>query len=114
MTFTSLKLVQNFKDIRSSAVDILNQLSSELKKLAEAQADPAVRTTFVDACKALEGSTDVSSFSLLSEPASLTDNLAQLDHESIVGAAKKVTDARKAIFEGISSGTAKIAKTYAA
>ena len=95
-------------------MDILNQLSSELKKLAEAQADPAVRTTFVDACKVLEGSTEVSSFSLLSEPASLTDNLAQLDHESIVGAAKKVTDARKAIFEGISSGTAKIAKTYAA
>jgi N-terminal acetyltransferase B complex non-catalytic subunit len=36
-----------------------------------------------------------------------------LDHDAIVNVAKKVTDARKAIFEGISSGTGKIAKTHA-
>ncbi|KAI0689790.1 N-acetyltransferase B complex non catalytic subunit-domain-containing protein [Cytidiella melzeri] len=87
------QLVQHFKDIRTSAAEALNHMSAELRQLAEAEEGSTARTTFADACKMIEGS-------------------AELDHEYIVGIAKKVTDARKAIFEGISNGSAKIAKTH--
>ncbi|KAI0810968.1 N-acetyltransferase B complex non catalytic subunit-domain-containing protein [Irpex lacteus] len=89
------QLVQSIKDIRTNAVEVLNYLSAELKKTAETQADSAARSAIIDACKDLEDST-------------------KLDHDSIVNIAKRVADSRKAVFEGISSGSAKIAKTYAA
>ncbi|KAI0345163.1 hypothetical protein BDW22DRAFT_1354055 [Trametopsis cervina] len=88
------QLVQQFKEIRSNAVEVLTEISASLKKVAETYTDSASRSTFVDACKDLEGN-------------------GELDSEAISAIAKKVADSRKAVLEGVSTGITKIAKAQA-
>ena len=106
-----MQLVQYLKDIRTNATEVLTDMSAELKKLAQVESDSVTRSTFIDACKLIEGSSEVR-FLGWSPSRSKFMNMLQLDLEYISGVAKKVTDARKAIFGGISNGIVKVSKSH--
>ncbi|KZP19497.1 hypothetical protein FIBSPDRAFT_920120 [Athelia psychrophila] len=87
-------LVQRFKTMRAQAAEILREMSTELLKISENAGGIEARKVFVDAC----------------EP--ITDS-ELIDHDFVLEVAKKVTDARKKVHEGIGKGLAKICTTYA-
>ncbi|EKM55336.1 uncharacterized protein PHACADRAFT_143536 [Phanerochaete carnosa HHB-10118-sp] len=87
-------LVQSFKEIRAKAAQTLELMSTELEKLAKAEKDTDRRPEFVEQWSAFETS--------------------ELTAEFLAGVAKKFTDARYQILEGVSKGAAKVSKTHTA
>ncbi|KIP09553.1 hypothetical protein PHLGIDRAFT_102803 [Phlebiopsis gigantea 11061_1 CR5-6] len=86
-------LVQSFKEIRAKASTTLTEMSTELEKLAKADSQINRQAEFVDHWKHIEGS--------------------EFNSEFISGVAKKVTESRHQVFEGIAKGAAKVSKTHA-
>ncbi|OBZ75813.1 N-alpha-acetyltransferase 25, NatB auxiliary subunit [Grifola frondosa] len=87
-------LVQSFKDIRVKGAAVLNEILSTLTKIAELEGTAEGRKAFVDACQPV-----------VDGPG--------LDHDFVLGIARKVTDARKQILEGVGKGVARICKNHA-
>ncbi|GJE87141.1 N-acetyltransferase B complex non catalytic subunit-domain-containing protein [Phanerochaete sordida] len=84
-------LVQSFKEIRTKASEALELMSTELAKLAKAEKDADRRTEFVGHWTKFEDS--------------------EITTEFLAGVAKKFTDARYQILDGVSKGAAKVSKT---
>lgn len=87
-------LVQGFKDIRSKATDLLKRMSSTLVSVAEKEATIEGRKVFVDGCKPLWES-------------------SAIDHDFVLNIAKKVTDSRKLILDGVGKGISRVCKNHA-
>ncbi|KAJ6502477.1 actin cytoskeleton organization protein [Mycena sanguinolenta] len=85
-------LVQQFKPIRTNATTVLREVSSILIKRSEQDATAEQRKSFVDAC-------------------ALTIDL-NIDHDFVLGVAKKMTDSRKKVTEGVGKGIARVCTTY--
>ncbi|KAH8106992.1 actin cytoskeleton organization protein [Cristinia sonorae] len=86
-------LVQSFKDVRTKASDVLRDISTHLQQLAEQTATPETRKLFVESSKSIQSSSG-------------------FDHDYVLGVAKKITDARKEIYEGIGKGIVKVLKAH--
>ncbi|KAK7020551.1 N-alpha-acetyltransferase 25, NatB auxiliary subunit [Favolaschia claudopus] len=80
-------LAQQFKPIRTNAVAVLRDISASLIKQSEEEATAEKRKFFVDAC------------SLVVD--------RNIDHDFVLGVAKKVTDSRNKITEGVGKGIAR-------
>ncbi|KIY43365.1 actin cytoskeleton organization protein [Fistulina hepatica ATCC 64428] len=87
-------LVQSFKTIRTNAIAALRVIAESLVKWGQEEATAEARSAFVDA-----------SVSLM--------YVVQLDHDFVLGVAKKTTDARKKMIEGFGKGMQRICTTYA-
>jgi len=87
-------LVQNFKGIRVKATEVLREMSAELTKIGEREGTAERRQAVVEACTPVMGCTEI-------------------DHDFILSIAKRVTDARKKVYEGIARGVTKLCTTYA-
>nr|VWO98683.1 MAPKK kinase Kpp4 [Ganoderma boninense] len=87
-------LTQYIKDIRTKSTALLTQISSAVISRAEAQATAESRKVFTDACKPITRE-------------------SELDHDFVLDVAKKVTEARKQILEGVGKGMGKVMKNHA-
>ncbi|KAI0807388.1 N-acetyltransferase B complex non catalytic subunit-domain-containing protein [Fomes fomentarius] len=87
-------LSQHIKDIRTKSLAVLTEVSNALIKRAESEATAESRKAIVDACKPII-------------------HESGLDHDFVLNVAKKITEARKQIFDGLGKGMAKLAKTHA-
>ncbi|KAJ6547637.1 actin cytoskeleton organization protein [Mycena capillaripes] len=85
-------LVQQFKPIRTNAHAALREVSSSLIKRSEQDATAEQRKSFVDACSAITA--------------------LNIDHDFVLGVAKKTTDSRKKVTEGVGKGMARICTSY--
>ena len=108
-SLTSVQLVQSFKEIRVKASATLAEMSSELEKLAKAESQMDRQTAFVGYWKDVEAS---EVYPKILHREGVIDELSQFNAEYVSGVAKKVTEARSQILEGISKGAAKVSKTY--
>ncbi|KAF5381081.1 hypothetical protein D9615_004014 [Tricholomella constricta] len=86
-------LVASFKCIRSNAVAALRHISAELLKQGELVGSQESRKALVDACA--------------------TVTKAGIDPDFAVDVAKKVTDSRKRVLEGVGKGLSRVCLTYA-
>ncbi|KAI0035924.1 N-acetyltransferase B complex non catalytic subunit-domain-containing protein [Vararia minispora EC-137] len=86
-------LVQSFKGIRARGLDVASEIGKELVKLGEAQCTAVKRAEIVDACKDLRMH-------------------SQLTHEYILDIAKKITDSRKKVLDGVGKGVKRIVQTH--
>jgi len=86
-------LVQSFKNMRAQAIEVLREMSTELVKIGENAGGIDARKVFTDACKPITSS-------------------KLIDHDFVLNVAKKVTEARKKVHDGIGNGVTKICKTY--
>ncbi|KAE9409642.1 actin cytoskeleton organization protein [Gymnopus androsaceus JB14] len=84
-------LVAKFKPIRSLAVGILKDMATSLENMSAQDGTSEKRKEFVDLC-ALE--------------------CTEIDHDFIMNIAKKVTDSRKKVEEGVAKGMLKLCSTY--
>ncbi|KAJ3842483.1 actin cytoskeleton organization protein [Lentinula raphanica] len=85
-------LVAKFKTIRVSAITVLKDMAASLEKLSAQEGTSERKQELVDACE-FESS--------------------EIDHDIIVATARKITDSRKKVAEGIAKGLLKICTTYA-
>ncbi|KAJ6596969.1 actin cytoskeleton organization protein [Mycena vulgaris] len=85
-------LVQQFKPIRANALTVLREVSSSLIKRSEQDATADQRKHFVDSCSAITA--------------------LNIDHDFVLGVAKKLTDARKKVTEGVGKGIARVCTSY--
>ncbi|KAJ6630878.1 actin cytoskeleton organization protein [Mycena sp. CBHHK59/15] len=85
-------LVQQFKQLRSNAIAVLREVSADLIKRGAQDGTAEQRKSFVDACSPITASS--------------------IDHDFVLGVAKKMTDARKKVTEGVGKGMARICTTY--
>ncbi len=83
---------------------------------AEEQATAERRKAFTDACKPIIHEAEVRCCAWL-ERVSVADlhqtQTHQLDHDFVLNVAKKVTDARKQVLEGVGKGMTKVMKNHA-
>jgi len=86
-------LVASFKCIRSNAVSVLRDITAELLRRSEAAGTPESRKAFTEACGIVTKS--------------------GIDPDFTLGIAKKVTDARKNVLEGVSKGLGRLSSAYA-
>ncbi len=86
-------------------------MSGALLNRAESEATQESRKAVIEACKPIIHESGVRI--IISPRWPLTDPSPQLDHDFVLNVAKKITDARKQIYDGIGKGMAKLAKTYA-
>ncbi|RDB21137.1 N-alpha-acetyltransferase 25, NatB auxiliary subunit [Hypsizygus marmoreus] len=86
-------LVASFKTIRSNAIAVLREISADLVKQSEAEGTADKRKAFVDGCTIVIN-TDI-------------------DHDFALNTAKKVTDARKKVLEGVGKGVGRVCTAYA-
>ncbi|KAF8077880.1 actin cytoskeleton organization protein [Lyophyllum atratum] len=86
-------LVTSFKSIRSDAVSVLRDISTELLKLSETMGTQESRKAFVEACTMV--------------------TKIGIDSDFTLGVAKKVTDAQKKVLEGVSKGLVRVCSAYA-
>ncbi|KAH9946109.1 N-acetyltransferase B complex non catalytic subunit-domain-containing protein [Epithele typhae] len=87
-------LSQYIKEIRAKSAATLTEISAELVKSAEADATADSRAAIVAACKPI-----------------IQDS--GLDHDFVLNVAKKITDSRKQILDGVGKGIVKLCKTHA-
>ncbi|KAJ7111542.1 actin cytoskeleton organization protein [Mycena crocata] len=85
-------LVQQFKPIRAHAVAVLREISSSLIKRSEQDGTSEQRKSFVAACSAITA--------------------LNIDHDFVLGVAKKTTDSRKKVTEGIAKGIDRLCTSY--
>ncbi|KAJ7685258.1 actin cytoskeleton organization protein [Mycena polygramma] len=85
-------LVQQFKPIRTNALAVLREVSSFLIQRSEQDATAEQRKAFVDACSPITA--------------------LNIDHDFVLGVAKKMTDSRKKVLEGVGKGMARIGTSY--
>ncbi|KAJ7709829.1 actin cytoskeleton organization protein [Mycena rosella] len=85
-------LVQQFKPIRANAVAVLREVSSSLIKRSEQDATADQRKHFVDGCSPITA--------------------LNIDHDFVLGVAKKLTDSRKKVTEGVGKGLARVCTSY--
>ncbi|KAJ7109453.1 actin cytoskeleton organization protein [Mycena epipterygia] len=85
-------LVQQFKPIRTNALAALREVSSGLIKRSEQDATAEQRKAFVDACSIITA--------------------LDIDHDFVLGVAKKMTDSRKKVTEGVGKGMVRLCTTY--
>ncbi|KAH9935019.1 N-acetyltransferase B complex non catalytic subunit-domain-containing protein [Fomitopsis serialis] len=88
-------MVQIFKDIRTKATAVLEEMSATLVKLGEEGATIDSRKAFVESCKPVWG------------PSGL------LDHDFVSTISKKVTESRKLVLEGVGKGVVRVCKNHA-
>jgi N-terminal acetyltransferase B complex non-catalytic subunit len=86
-------LVQSFKSIRGKAIGVLREMSAELLKISEQEGTVERRKAVVEACMPIM-------------------EYADIDHDFVLSIAKKITDARKKVHEGIAQGVTKLCTTY--
>ncbi|KIK57739.1 hypothetical protein GYMLUDRAFT_45908 [Collybiopsis luxurians FD-317 M1] len=84
-------LVAKFKPIRAVAVTVLKDIAASLESLSAQEGTSDKRREFVDMC-GLESS--------------------EIDHDFIMNIAKKVTDSRKKVEEGVAKGMLKLCSSY--
>ncbi|KAH9854239.1 N-acetyltransferase B complex non catalytic subunit-domain-containing protein [Lenzites betulinus] len=87
-------LAQHIKEIRAKAAAVLSEISSALISHAEQEATAERRKEIVAACKPI-----------IDE--------AGLDHDFVLNIAKKITESRKLIAEGVGKGIVRVCKTHA-
>ncbi|KAG6810186.1 hypothetical protein H0H92_012950 [Tricholoma furcatifolium] len=85
-------LVASLKAIRSEAVTVLRDMSVDLVKQSETVATQETRKAFIDACAIV--------------------SVQQIDTDFALGVAKKVTEARKKVIEGIGKGLGRVCASY--
>ncbi|EIN07294.1 actin cytoskeleton organization protein [Punctularia strigosozonata HHB-11173 SS5] len=85
-------LVASFKDLRPKFLAVFKDMSARLLKLSEVEGTSDDRRKFVDACKPVID--------------------AGIDHDFVLGVAKKVTDSRKKLLEGVAKGAQKVATMH--
>ncbi|KAJ7097819.1 actin cytoskeleton organization protein [Mycena belliarum] len=85
-------LVQQFKPIRVNALAVLREVSFSLLKRSEQDATAEQRKKFVDACSPLIA--------------------LNIDHDFVLGAAKKLSDSRKKVTEGVGKGMSRMCTSY--
>ncbi|TBU65814.1 N-acetyltransferase B complex non catalytic subunit-domain-containing protein [Dichomitus squalens] len=86
-------LTQHIKDIRTKSVAVLTEISSALISRAEAEATAEGRKALTNACKPII-------------------HESGLDHDFVLNVAKKITESRKQILEGVGKGIAKVTKAH--
>ncbi|OSC97114.1 actin cytoskeleton organization protein [Trametes coccinea BRFM310] len=87
-------LAQHIKEIRAKASAVLAEISSALVSYAEQEATAERRKEVVQACKPII-------------------HESGLDHDFVLNVAKKITDARKQITDGVGKGLVRVCKTHA-
>ncbi|KAJ7449885.1 actin cytoskeleton organization protein [Mycena latifolia] len=85
-------LVQQFKPIRANALAVLREVSSSLIKRSEQDATADQRKYFVESCSAITA--------------------LNIHHDFVLGVAKKLTDSRKKVTEGVGKGMARVCTSY--
>lgn len=85
-------LVASIKSIRSNAVAILKEISTDLLKRSEAEATAESRKAFVEECSIIIST--------------------GIDHDFVLNVAKKMTDARRKTLEGFAKGITRICSNY--
>ncbi|KAJ7219345.1 actin cytoskeleton organization protein [Mycena pura] len=85
-------LVQQFKSLRTNALCVLREVSSSLIKRGEEEATAERRKAFVDGCSLIMA--------------------CNIDHDFVLGVAKKMTDSRKKVVEGFGKGISRLCTTY--
>lgn len=87
-------MVQSFKELRTKASAVLNDMSASLVKLGEEGATIDSRKAFVEACKPVWAESG-------------------LDHDFVSTISKKVTESRKQVLEGVGKGILRVLKNHA-
>ncbi|KAI0362109.1 actin cytoskeleton organization protein [Trametes cingulata] len=87
-------LAQHIKEIRAKASGILSEISGALVSYAEREATAERRKEVLEACKPII-------------------HESGLDHDFVLNVAKKITDARKQIADGVGKGMVRVTKTHA-
>lgn len=87
-------------------------MSEELSKLGAQEGTSENRKRFVEACKLLEELPEVRALSFLTSGALVEGIFRQLEHDFVMDVAKKVTDSRKRILDGLGKGTAKLCSRF--
>ncbi|KAJ7632694.1 actin cytoskeleton organization protein [Roridomyces roridus] len=85
-------LVQQFKPLRANAVTLLREVSASLIKQGELDGTAEQRKLFVDGCSMLSA--------------------LNIDHDFVLGVAKKLTDSRKKTVGEVGKGMARLCTTY--
>lgn len=97
--------------ILAKATEVLREMSSELLKIGNSEGTIDSRKAFVDGCKLVTALTEVSSPFLPIWPL-FKSHYPQIDHDFVLNVAKRVTDARKRVQEGMGRGVSKLCATY--
>ncbi|EPQ58725.1 hypothetical protein GLOTRDRAFT_13884, partial [Gloeophyllum trabeum ATCC 11539] len=87
-------LVASCKTIRTKAADVLKEMSAELTKISEKEGTQERRKAFVELCKPVQAT-------------------GQIDHDFVLDVAKRVTDSRKKVLEGVAKGILKVTSVHA-
>ncbi|KAI0322196.1 N-acetyltransferase B complex non catalytic subunit-domain-containing protein [Amylostereum chailletii] len=87
-------LVQSFNPIRAKALAVVGDMSVQLTKLGEAAGTADNRRTFVDSCKSLQA-------------------YPEITHDYILDIAKRATESRKKVLEGVGKGIQRICIAHA-
>ncbi|KAL4251731.1 MDM20/NAA25 family protein [Abortiporus biennis] len=87
-------LTPAFKEVRTKAVEVLTEISNELIKIAEQSATREKRDAFIAASKDVQAESG-------------------FDHDFVLGVARKTTDAKKHVLEGVGKGIQKVLKNHA-
>lgn len=101
--------MQSIKDIRSTAVEVLNIMSIELIAWGDREATQDQRKTFTDAASVYLKDTPVATNPIFTEVWLIS---LQIDSDSVLNIAKKVTDARKKVLDGVGQGIVKVCKAH--
>ncbi|KAK7054789.1 mitochondrial distribution and morphology [Paramarasmius palmivorus] len=101
-------LVNKFKPIKTVTLSVAKEVASELVALSAKDGNQESRKTLMDACSIGFDDVGVQSRFVLN----LSDVLFQIDHDFALNVAKKITDSRKKVSEGVGKGLAKLCTTY--
>ncbi|KAI0780924.1 actin cytoskeleton organization protein [Trametes elegans] len=87
-------LAQHIKDIRTKATAILSEVSAALVSYAERESTAERRKEVVEACRPII-------------------HESGLDHDFVLNVAKKITESRKHLIDGVGKGMVRVTKTHA-
>ncbi|KAL0946591.1 hypothetical protein HGRIS_012792 [Hohenbuehelia grisea] len=85
-------LVQSVKALRANAIAALKEISAALAKQADLEATADKRKDFIDSCSAVM--------------------TTEIDHDFVFGVAKRVTDSRKKVLDGVGKGIVRVCSSY--
>lgn len=93
-----------------TALSVLKSISATLTKRADLEGSAERRKAITDSC--LDIMTPQASFSLDSKTVSSSASFSQLCQDFINNHAKKITDSRRKVVEGVAKGMVRICTVY--
>lgn len=106
-----MQLVASFKNLRTTALSVLQDISNDLIQRGKGEGSSETRQGFVESCSPILTPQVESSVSFISSNP-FVNELIQIDHDFIFVNAKKIGDSRRKVLDGVGNGITRIRAAY--